>query len=74
MAGPNDFHGEVINGVWTAMPGLGEFEPPPTTTPEQIARLSEIEVREAAMRVREQELAEREAAIEAASSKKKKAE
>lgn len=30
MSGPNDFHGETINGVWTLMPGLGSDEPPKT--------------------------------------------
>lgn len=27
MSGPNDFHGEVIDGVWTQLPGLGSDEP-----------------------------------------------
>lgn len=65
MSGPNDFTGVVINGVWTAQPGLGEFEPSPTTTLEVAARVADITAREEALRVKADQLAAREAALAA---------
>lgn len=30
MSGPNDFHGEIIDGTYVQLPGLGSYEPPKT--------------------------------------------
>lgn len=73
MPGPNDFHGEIINGVWTICPGLGDHEPKtaesralaaePPKTQELRRREAAVERVEEELRVRADKLAAREKAL-----------
>lgn len=67
MSGPNDFHGEVVNGVWTLMPTLGDDEPKAVgaiTLPDPPAK-AELRAKAKELDAIEQKLAEREAALKA---------
>lgn len=54
MSGPNDFHGEIVNGTYVQLPGLGSFEPP--KTPAEILANEPPDKRE--LRAKERELSE----------------
>jgi hypothetical protein len=57
MSGPNDFHGEIIDGKWVAMPGLGDYEPTDAVKVAQDAREAAIAERERVLAAKESALA-----------------
>ena len=71
MPGPNDFHGVMIDGVWTQKPGLNEYEPSsvatlpePPKTQELRKKAAELDAIEESLRVRADKLAAREAELD----------